>query len=213
MSTCWKAGCEHLRLGVASPSETWNLVRPVSHEHIYKPTHPPPTLCSASGESQFLWRVVIGSGSGTKQSTQNVYIKAKWNKVQFFFQSCSSHLTVEPSLPYPGSLQASRALMVVSIIVTSVGLGVCCMGMKCTTCGGDDKVRKARIAMTGGIIVLVGCKKPLHSCLFSFVLVSQHFSDIFSYSLPALCSIIACSWYANDIIKAFYNPFTPVNTK
>ncbi|XP_061753825.1 claudin-7-B [Nerophis ophidion] len=83
------------------------------------------------------------------------------------------------------ALQATRALMIVSIIVTLVGLGAACMGMKCTNCGGDDKVRKSRIAMTGGIILLIG----------------------------ALCSIVACSWYAHDIIRAFYDPFTPVNTK
>ncbi|XP_031176208.1 claudin-7-B [Sander lucioperca] len=83
------------------------------------------------------------------------------------------------------ALQATRALMIVSIIVVVAGLGVAVMGMKCTTCGGDDKVKKARISMTGGIIILIG----------------------------SLCAIIACSWYANDIIQAFYNPFTPVNTK
>ncbi|XP_034033665.1 claudin-7-B-like [Thalassophryne amazonica] len=83
------------------------------------------------------------------------------------------------------ALQATRALMIISILLTVVGLGVACMGMKCTNCGSDDKTRKSRIAMTGGIIILVG----------------------------ALCSIIACSWYAHDIIQAFYNPFTPVNTK
>ncbi|KAE8287922.1 Claudin-7-A [Larimichthys crocea] len=83
------------------------------------------------------------------------------------------------------ALQATRALMIVSIIVTVAGLGVAVMGMKCTNCGGDDKTRKSRIAMTGGIIILIG----------------------------ALCSIVACSWYAHDIITAFYNPFTPVNTK
>ncbi|XP_073335379.1 claudin-7-B-like [Pagrus major] len=83
------------------------------------------------------------------------------------------------------ALQATRALMIVSIIVTVAGLGVACMGMKCTNCGGDDKTRKSRIAMTGGIIILIG----------------------------SLCSIIACSWYAHDIIRAFYDPFTPVNTK
>lgn len=56
----------------------------------------------------------------------------------------------------PGSLQATRALMIVGIIVSIAGLGVACMGMKCTTCGGSDRLRKARIAMTGGIILLVG---------------------------------------------------------
>lgn len=46
--------------------------------------------------------------------------------------------------------------MIVGIILSVCGLGVACMGMKCTTCGADDKVRKARTAMTGGIILLVG---------------------------------------------------------
>ncbi|XP_039896725.1 claudin-7-A isoform X2 [Simochromis diagramma] len=64
-------------------------------------------------------------------------------------------------------------------------LGVACMGMKCTTCGGSDRLRKARIAMTGGIILLVG----------------------------GLCAIVACSWFAHNVIRAFYNPYTPVNTK
>nr|XP_061801518.1 claudin-7-B-like isoform X1 [Nerophis lumbriciformis] len=89
------------------------------------------------------------------------------------------------------ALQATRALMIVSIIVTVAGLGAACMGMKCTNCGGDDKIRKSRIAMTGGIILLIGGKE----------------------ANTALCAIVACSWYAHDIIQAFYNPFTPVNTK
>ncbi|RVE63601.1 hypothetical protein OJAV_G00137970 [Oryzias javanicus] len=83
------------------------------------------------------------------------------------------------------ALQATRALMVVSIIVCVVGLGVACMGMKCTNCGGDDKTKKSRIALAGGIIILVG----------------------------ALCTMVACGWYTHDIVQAFYNPFTPVNTK
>lgn len=49
--------------------------------------------------------------------------------------------------------------MIVSIIVTLAGLGVACMGMKCTNCGGDDKVRKSRTAMGGGIIILIGGKE------------------------------------------------------
>lgn len=55
-----------------------------------------------------------------------------------------------------GDLQATRALMIVGIIISIAGLGVACIGMKCTTCGADDKVRKSRTAMTGGIILLVG---------------------------------------------------------
>ncbi|XP_045894719.1 claudin-7-B isoform X1 [Micropterus dolomieu] len=109
------------------------------------------------------------------------------------------------------ALQATRALMIVSIIVTVAGLGVACMGMKCTNCGGDDKTKKANISITGGVIILVGGKKPFNV----FFLFSSLWtvSVIYLYFPTALCSVVACSWYANDIIKAFYNPFTPVNTK
>ncbi|XP_044079115.1 claudin-7-A-like isoform X1 [Siniperca chuatsi] len=122
------------------------------------------------------------------------------------------------------ALQATRALMIVSIIVTVAGLGVACMGMKCTNCGGDDKTRKSRIAMTGGIIILIGCKKPFNIVVLFFVFFLLFFFlfvfgfitvsvIILLYFPTALCAIVACSWYAHDIIQAFYNPFTPVNTK
>ncbi|XP_055799144.1 claudin-7-B-like [Salvelinus fontinalis] len=88
-------------------------------------------------------------------------------------------------LQLDSALQATRALMIVGIIVTVAGLGVATMGMKCSNCGGDDKIKKSRITMTGGIILLIG----------------------------SLSATIACSWFANNIIKEFYNPFAPVNSK
>ncbi|XP_028654286.1 claudin-7-B-like [Erpetoichthys calabaricus] len=88
-------------------------------------------------------------------------------------------------LQLDSALQATRALMVLSIILTVIGMGVSSMGMKCTNCGGDDKVRKARIATVGGVVFLLG----------------------------GLASMIACCWFANRIVRDFYNPLTPVNTK
>ncbi|XP_026516125.1 claudin-7 [Terrapene carolina triunguis] len=83
------------------------------------------------------------------------------------------------------ALQATRALMVVSIVMGIIGIGVASMGMKCTRCGGDNKVQKARIAMTGGLIFVVG----------------------------GLAALIACSWYGNQIVRDFYDITVPVNTK
>ncbi|KAM9290540.1 claudin-7 [Gastrophryne carolinensis] len=88
-------------------------------------------------------------------------------------------------LALDAALQATRALMVVSIVVGVIAMGISSVGMKCTKCGGDDKVKKARIAMTGGFIFL----------------------------LAGLAALIACSWYGNQIIRDFYNPLTPINTK
>lgn len=45
--------------------------------------------------------------------------------------------------------------MVVSLVLGFLAMFVATMGMKCTRCGGDDKVKKARIAMTGGIVFIV----------------------------------------------------------
>lgn len=45
--------------------------------------------------------------------------------------------------------------MIVSLVLGFLAMFVATMGMKCTRCGGDDKVKKARIAMTGGIIFIV----------------------------------------------------------
>lgn len=65
------------------------------------------------------------------------------------------HQGQHPS-PFPAAaLQATRALMVVSLVLGFLATFVATMGMKCTNCGGDDKVKKARTAMAGGIIFIL----------------------------------------------------------
>ncbi|XP_077021858.1 claudin-7 [Tamandua tetradactyla] len=96
--------------------------------------------------------------------------------------SCKMYESV---LSLPAALQATRALMVVSLVLGFLAMLVATMGMKCTRCAGDDKVKKARIAMTGGIIFIVA----------------------------GLAALIACSWYGHKIITDFYDPFVPVNSK
>ncbi|KAK1797213.1 hypothetical protein P4O66_008593 [Electrophorus voltai] len=115
-------------------------------------------------------------------------------------------------LQLDSALQATRALMIVGIIVSIAGLGVASIGMKCTTCGAEDKVRKARTAMMGGIILLVGgeCVQeydPSAKCC------PPTLGQAMKGSLQALSAVVACSWFAHNVIRAFYNPFTPVNTK
>ncbi|NP_989077.1 claudin 7 precursor [Xenopus tropicalis] len=101
---------------------------------------------------------------------------------QGLWMSCATQSTgqiqckvYDSLLQLDASLQATRALMVVSIILGVFGLAISTMGMKCTNCGGDDKVKKSRIAMTGGFVFLIG----------------------------GLAALIACSWYGNQIIRDF----------
>lgn len=53
-------------------------------------------------------------------------------------------------------------------------------------------------------------KKKERSSVFFFLLLKKKF---LYFVLTALCAIVACSWFAHNVIRAFYNPFTPVNTK
>ncbi|XP_010118169.1 PREDICTED: claudin-1, partial [Chlamydotis macqueenii] len=83
------------------------------------------------------------------------------------------------------SLQATRALMVAAIVLGLIALFVAVTGMKCMKCMEDDQVKKMRMAVFGGVIFLVA----------------------------GLAALVATSWYGNRVARAFYDPFTPVNTR
>ncbi|KAM8898496.1 claudin-15-like isoform 3-T3 [Spinachia spinachia] len=87
-----------------------------------------------------------------------------------------------PSLfALPGYIQASRALMIASIVFGTFGLVATLVGMKCSKIGGENYVLKGRIAAIGG-------------CLFL---------------LQGISTMIAISWYAANITEQFFDQFYP----
>uniref|UniRef100_A0A0K8RY00 Claudin n=1 Tax=Crotalus horridus TaxID=35024 RepID=A0A0K8RY00_CROHD len=88
-------------------------------------------------------------------------------------------------LKLPGTLQATRALMVSSILLGLIGAFVAMIGMKCMKCLEDDEVKKSRMAILGGVIFIIS----------------------------GLASLVATSWYGNVVAQEFFNPYTPVNTR
>ncbi|XP_069753743.1 claudin-1-like [Narcine bancroftii] len=83
------------------------------------------------------------------------------------------------------TLQATRALMIISILLGTLASLVSTVGMKCTTCFGDEPVKKAKVAGAGGVLFIVS----------------------------GLLTLIATAWFGNNIVREFYDPFTPVNTR
>ncbi|XP_009706018.1 PREDICTED: claudin-1, partial [Cariama cristata] len=83
------------------------------------------------------------------------------------------------------TLQATRALMVAAILLGLVAVFVAVTGMKCMKCMEDDQVKKMRMAVFGGVIFIIA----------------------------GLAALVATSWYGNRVARAFYDPFTPVNTR
>nr|XP_020662230.1 claudin-1-like [Pogona vitticeps] len=88
-------------------------------------------------------------------------------------------------LKLAGNLQATRALMVASILLGLIATGVAMIGMKCMKCMEDDEVKKMRMAVLGGIIFLVS----------------------------GFAALVGTSWYGHRVAQDFFNPYTPVNTR
>ncbi|XP_061596896.1 claudin-15-like isoform X2 [Cololabis saira] len=82
-------------------------------------------------------------------------------------------------LALSGYIQASRALMISSIVFGAFGLLAALAGMQCSKVCGENYVLKGRIAAIGGIFFL----------------------------LQGLCTMIAISWYAANITQEFYDQF------
>lgn len=83
------------------------------------------------------------------------------------------------------TLQATRALMVVSILLGLIAIFVATVGMKCMKCLEDDEVQKMRMAVIGGVIFLIA----------------------------GLAALVATAWYGHRIVQEFYDPMTPVNAR
>ncbi|KAL0970278.1 hypothetical protein UPYG_G00239790 [Umbra pygmaea] len=80
-----------------------------------------------------------------------------------------------------GYIQASRALMIVSIVCGTIALLATLIGMQCCKAAEDNMVLKGRIAGVGGVLFL----------------------------LQGLCTMISVSWYAFNITQVFFDPLYP----
>ncbi|XP_051895162.1 claudin-19-like isoform X2 [Pristis pectinata] len=90
------------------------------------------------------------------------------------WMSCASQSTGQVQCKVYDSLllleahiQASRALMIVSVVFGFIGIIVSVVGMKCTKVGDNNPLTKSRIAISGGVLFL----------------------------MAGLCTLVAVSWY------------------
>ncbi|XP_028833031.1 claudin-1 [Denticeps clupeoides] len=109
---------------------------------------------------------------------------------QGLWMTCASQSTgqvqckqYDSLLQLPAEIQVTRALMLVGILMSFFAILVESVGMKCTTCLGDNKQQKNKVALAGGVMFIVG----------------------------GFCALLGTCMYANRIAQDFYSPFTPTN--
>lgn len=56
----------------------------------------------------------------------------------------------------PGHVQACRALMIIALLLGLAAMVVALLGLKCIKIGSADDQTKAKIAVTGGILSILG---------------------------------------------------------
>lgn len=67
-------------------------------------------------------------------------------------ETCSNQHTLSVSA---GNVQGTRGLMVSSIVLCFISILVAVMGMKCTTAMSDSPDLKDKVALSGGIVLII----------------------------------------------------------
>ncbi|KAK7925316.1 hypothetical protein WMY93_007626 [Mugilogobius chulae] len=74
--------------------------------------------------------------------------------------------TYNSMLALPADLQASRALMVISIVLSVLAIAISSVGMQCTVCLDGAGTVKSRVAGTGGVSEVRAGRMPLRGISF-----------------------------------------------
>ncbi|KAF1647462.1 Claudin-14, partial [Aptenodytes patagonicus] len=121
---------------------------------------------------------------GTNIITAVAYMKGLWMECVWHstgIYQCQVHRS---QLALPRDLQAARAMMVISCVLSALACVIAVIGMKCTQCAKGTSA-KASIAVSGGIVFI----------------------------LAGLICLVPVSWTTNDVVTEFYNPMLPSGMK
>ncbi|XP_005998524.1 claudin-14 [Latimeria chalumnae] len=112
------------------------------------------------------------------------YVKGLWMECVWHstgIYQCQVHRS---QLALPRDLQAARAMMLISCVLSIIASVLSVVGMKCTQCAQGSSAKNL-IAVSGGIC----------------------------FMLAGIMCLIPVSWSTNDVIKDFYNPVLPSGMK
>ncbi|XP_023556696.1 claudin-1 isoform X2 [Octodon degus] len=84
------------------------------------------------------------------------------------------------------TLQATRALMVIGILLGLIAIFVSTLGMKCMKCLEDDEAQKMRMAVIGGVIFLIAGMSLVRLSLLVGLLPLSAFWEVFYFAAAVL---------------------------
>ncbi|KAM9039247.1 claudin-14 [Sarcophilus harrisii] len=121
---------------------------------------------------------------GTNILTAVSYLKGLWMECVWHSTGIYQCQIYRSLLALPRDLQAARALMVISCLLSVMASTCAVIGMKCTQCAKGTSA-KNNFAVSGGVLFI----------------------------LAGLLCMVAVSWTTNDVVENFYNPLLPTSMK
>ncbi|XP_029452571.1 claudin-20 [Rhinatrema bivittatum] len=128
------------------------------------------------------WKVNADTGANIITAItqmQGLWMDCTWFSTGMF--SCTLKYSV---LSLPVYIQTARTTMVLSCILSTVGICTSTAGMKCTRLGGDRQT-KSQTSFAGGVCFL----------------------------LAGIFGLIPTSWYTREIVSSFLDPSVPDSSK
>ncbi|XP_015216990.1 claudin-like protein ZF-A9 [Lepisosteus oculatus] len=128
------------------------------------------------------WRRTAYVGSNIITATaymKGLWMECAWHSTGIY--QCEIHRSL---LALPQDLQAARALMVISCVLSALAAVFSSVGMKCTRCARGSSAKNALAVGGGALFVVAG-----------------------------LLCLVPVSWSTNDVIRDFYSPLLPNSMK
>ncbi|KAK5858275.1 hypothetical protein PBY51_002428 [Eleginops maclovinus] len=129
------------------------------------------------------WQISAHIGSNIVTAVANM--RGLWMECVFQSTGAFQCETYNSMLALPSNLQASRALMVISVVLSVLAIAMASLGMQCTLCLEGSGAVKSRVAgASGGLFLAAG-----------------------------FMSLIPVAWTTHEVVQTFYQPNVPTSMK
>ncbi|XP_069002038.1 claudin-2 [Embiotoca jacksoni] len=129
------------------------------------------------------WQISAHIGSNIVTAVANM--RGLWMECVYQSTGAFQCETYNSMLALPSDLQASRALMVISLVLSVLAIGIAALGMQCTICLEDSGAVKSRVAGAGGGL----------------------------FFTAGFLALIPVAWTTHEVVQTFYRPTIPSSMK
>ncbi|MED6293809.1 hypothetical protein CHARACLAT_014471 [Characodon lateralis] len=129
------------------------------------------------------WRTTAHIGSNIVTVVAN--LRGLWMECVYQSTGAFQCETYNSMLALPADLQASRALMVISVVLSILAIAIASIGMQCTLCLENAGTVKSRVAGAGGILFLTA----------------------------GFLALVPVAWTTHEVVQTFHSPNIPAGMK